>query len=81
MSSALETPPKVVVKLADLVQQTGLCARTIQRMIHRGDFPPPTVRSKKVALWSPQVIEAWAKGEWRPEKRPARRRQTASATR
>jgi predicted DNA-binding transcriptional regulator AlpA len=62
---------KLVLRPADLVERTGLCRRTIERMIRRGDFPPATIRSKKVALWSPAVVEQWSRGEWRPARKGA----------
>lgn len=75
-------PPRLVLKLQEVADRIGICARTIQRMVHRSEFPPPTVRAGKLPLWSVDVVQAWSRGEWRPESVQARkRRPTAAASR
>jgi predicted DNA-binding transcriptional regulator AlpA len=65
--------PKLTWRLAEVAERTGMNKRTIQRMVHAKTFPPPTCfAGTKVPLWTPAVIEAWARGEWKAAPRGAR---------
>ena len=83
MQDTMNSPPRLTLKLPEVAERIGICTRTIQRMVHRGQFPPPTVRAGKLPLWSPEVIQAWSRGEWRPEPgshaKSARRQKVATA--
>jgi predicted DNA-binding transcriptional regulator AlpA len=83
MLSTTNSSPRLTLKLSEVAAQIGICTRTVQRMVYRGQFPPPTVKAGKLPLWSPEVIQAWSRGEWRPEAgnatKSGRRKKTATA--
>jgi predicted DNA-binding transcriptional regulator AlpA len=75
---AIAETPRLVLKLGEVAERFGVHPRTIQRMIHSGDFPPPTCKAGRIPLWVPAVVEEFARGEWSPAPRPARSRKAAA---
>lgn len=47
-------------------ERTGLNARTIRRLVQRGDFPPPMKLSTRAVGWTSDQLDAWIKA--RPSK-------------
>ncbi|EAM9431639.1 AlpA family phage regulatory protein [Salmonella enterica] len=46
---------------------TGLAESTCVAMEKRGDFPKRVHISNKSVAWKLSEIQAWIKGEWKPE--------------
>jgi hypothetical protein len=66
-----EFTTKLAYRKSETATIANVCIRTLERMIHLGQFPPPTCRggrSGKLPMWSIESIQAWSRGEWRPSK-------------
>jgi predicted DNA-binding transcriptional regulator AlpA len=60
MSNPYGLPPGLI-RRAQFRHLVPFATNTIQRMIKRGDFPPPDPRvsSARLYLWRSEVIAAW----------------------
>jgi predicted DNA-binding transcriptional regulator AlpA len=67
MGVTMNPPQRLALKLSDVASQVGICTRTVQRLVHAGKFPQPTAWAGKRPLWTPESVQAWCRGEWRPE--------------
>lgn len=48
-----------ILRRRHLRDATGLSLATVDRMIKRGDFPPPLRLSTQAVGWLAETIEAW----------------------
>jgi prophage regulatory protein len=55
-----------IVRMRAVQERTGLNARTIRRLVQRGDFPAPMKLSTRAVGWTSDQLDAWIKA--RPSK-------------
>ena len=48
-----------ILRMPEVVARTGLTARSIRRLVARGDFPPPIRLSRRTVGWLESEVEAW----------------------
>ena len=75
----VESSIPLLLRIDDILRHCNLKRRAFQNMRLIGKFPPPSQRCGKVQLWHRDLVEKWCRGEWRPDKRPARYRKAAVA--
>lgn len=56
------------LRLSAVMEATGLAKPTIYKHIKTGKFPPGFSRTDiRLHTWDADEIEAWKRGEWKPE--------------
>ena len=48
-----------ILRMPEVEARTGLSARTIRRLVARGDFPPPIRLSRRTVGWLESEVGAW----------------------
>ena len=48
-----------MMRIAEVMQQTGLSRSLLYRMIDAGDFPRPAKISEKLSAWPDNEVNAW----------------------
>lgn len=52
------------IRLARLIDKTGLSRTHIYRLIKAGKFPPPIKLSEAVSAWDEAVIDSWLESKF-----------------
>jgi prophage regulatory protein len=47
------------VRIHEVANTIGLSTRTIQRLVKKGDFPPPIQLSERIIGWTEASIDLW----------------------
>ena len=51
--------PLRILRMPEVEARTGLSARSIRRLVARGDFPPPIRLSSRTVGWLESDVDAW----------------------
>ena len=51
--------PLRILRMPEVVARTGLSARSIRRLVAKGDFPPPIRLGRRTVGWLESEVEAW----------------------
>ncbi|QLL41895.1 AlpA family transcriptional regulator [Sulfitobacter pontiacus] len=46
-------------RIQEVADTIGLSTRTIQRLVKRGEFPPPLQISERIIVWTEASIDLW----------------------
>lgn len=50
---------KRFLRIQEVADTIGLSTRTIQRLVKRGEFPPPMQLSERIIGWTEAAIDMW----------------------
>lgn len=48
-----------ILRMPEVEARTGLSAKTIRRLVAKGDFPPPIRLSRRTVGWLESEVDAW----------------------
>ena len=55
----MDTPPKRILRIVDVVAETGLSRTTIWRLSRKGGFPPAIKLTPTAIGWYADEVRAW----------------------
>ncbi len=70
----------LLLRIPDVLTLLNISRRYLQNLRLRGQFPPATRKLGRTPVWHRETIEAWARGEWAPAPRSARRKAMAAGS-